>query len=64
MLAAGITGGLLLAWHLTSGMEPDYPRDGHPAAVSLLDGLTPTLSPSASNGRGVDGAVVGMGGAF
>jgi hypothetical protein len=63
VLAAGITGGLLLAWHLTSGMEPDYPRAGHPAA-GVLDGLTPTLSPSASNGRGVDGAVAGVGGAF
>ena len=44
-------------------MEPDYPRAGHPT-VSVLDRLTPTLSPSASNGRGVDGAVVGVGGAF
>jgi hypothetical protein len=64
VLAAGITGGLLLAWHLTAGMEPDYPRAGHPATLGMLDGLTPTLSPSASNGRAVDGAVVGVGGAF
>ncbi len=64
VLAAGITGGLLLAWHLTSGMEPDHPRTGRPTAISLLDGITPTLSPSATNGRGVDGAVVGMGGSF
>ena len=64
VLAAGITGGLLLAWHLTASMEPDYPRAGHPATLSMLDGLTPTLSPSASTGRAVDGAVVGLGGAF
>ena len=57
-------GGLLLAWHLTAGMEPDYPRAGHPVTLSMLDGLTPTLSPSASNGRAVDGAVAGVGGAF
>ena len=66
-LAAGITGGLLLAWHLTSEMELDYPRDGHPdghPATSWLDKVTPTVSPSASNGRGVDGAVAGMVGAF
>ena len=64
VLAAGITGGLLLAWRLTSEMEPDHPRAGQPTAVSLLDGITPTLSPSASSGRGVDGAVVGAGGSF
>jgi hypothetical protein len=64
VLAAGITGGLLLAWHLTAGMEPDYPRASHPTKISLLDGVTPTLSPSASNGHGVDGAVIGMGGSF
>jgi len=64
VLAAGITGGLLLAWHLTAGMEPDYPRAGHPTVISVLDGITPTLSPSTSNGHGVDGAVLGMGGSF
>ena len=63
VLAAGVTGGLILAWNLTSGMEPDHPRAGRPS-TGMLDSVTPTVSPSAHTGHGIDGAVVGVGAAF
>jgi hypothetical protein len=63
VLAAGIAGGVLAAWRLTAGMEPDYPRPGglSPAAAATV---APSLLPSASHGRGVDGMVVGLAGEF
>jgi hypothetical protein len=65
VLATGITGGLIVAWTLTSKMEPDYPRSGRRSSTDVLDSMTPTLSPTASaSSRGIDGAVVGVGGAF
>jgi len=66
-LAAGISGGLVAAWHLTAGMEPDYPRGAHrDADPSSGGGVVPSISPTSSGGRarGVDGLVLGLSGGF
>ena len=64
-VAGGVVGGFATAWQLTSAMEPDYPRAGRPAPEpTSISTLTPTLAPSASSGRGVDGLALGLGGVF
>ena len=63
-LAGGITVGLVTAWQLTSRMEPDFPRSGQAAVPGPLSSFTPVIAPRIHEGSGVDGMVLGVGGAF